>query len=360
MDCYTYERNFGCRITDDLVYRGLRVLVMENELLRIGILVDKGTDIFEFLHKPTDTDFLWRSPLGIKNPATHVPTVARSDGNYLEYYEGGWQECLPNGGPPFEISGAEEGLHGEVWGIPWKYAVLEDTPERISVKFSVRTYRTPFYLEKTLTLASGKAVLEIQESLLNEGREDLELMWGHHPAFGPPFIDETCVVDAPAGKVLIHEPQFDPTSILPAGKTFEWPDATDGKGNRVDLRHIAPMSAKRAELAYLMDFKEPWYAVTNTGKEVGFALRWSEPLKYVWFWQVFGGSFGHPWYGRTYNIALEPWSSYPSTGLGEAIKNGSQLRMKAGQTLTLKLLAVAYSGIKGVRSVDADGGVTGE
>ena len=108
---YTHERNFGCRLTE-MTYRGLKSLVMENELLRVTILVDKGTDVFEFLHKPTDTDFMWRSPLGVRATRNFVPSNPRADGPFLDYYFGGWQECFPVGGYPTTVEDGEFGLHG--------------------------------------------------------------------------------------------------------------------------------------------------------------------------------------------------------------------------------------------------------
>ena len=42
---YQLERNYGCRVSDSWTYRGLRAAVLENELLRIVILLDKGADI---------------------------------------------------------------------------------------------------------------------------------------------------------------------------------------------------------------------------------------------------------------------------------------------------------------------------
>src|SRR5689334_11386819 len=110
---YTHERNYGCRVTET-IYRGLRTVTLENEIIRVTVLADKGSDIIEFLHKPTDTDFMWRSPQGVQNPATFVPTLPRPDGAFLDYYEGGWQECLPTGGGPAEYGGASFGAHGEV------------------------------------------------------------------------------------------------------------------------------------------------------------------------------------------------------------------------------------------------------
>ena len=54
------DRNFGCRVSDDYHYRGLRTVVLENSQLRLSVLVDKGTDIFELLYKPMDIDFMYR------------------------------------------------------------------------------------------------------------------------------------------------------------------------------------------------------------------------------------------------------------------------------------------------------------
>ena len=60
---YQNERNYGCRVSDSWTYRGLKTVVLENELLRIVILADKGADIYQFVYKPLDVDFLWRSHL---------------------------------------------------------------------------------------------------------------------------------------------------------------------------------------------------------------------------------------------------------------------------------------------------------
>src|SRR2546425_9898421 len=60
---YTHERNYACRITE-CTFRGLRSVILENQIIRISVAADKGADIYEFLHKPTDTEFLLRTPAG--------------------------------------------------------------------------------------------------------------------------------------------------------------------------------------------------------------------------------------------------------------------------------------------------------
>ena len=66
---YQDERTHGCRISDAWTYRGLKTVVMENELLRISLIADKGADMFELVHKPSDTDFMWRTPWSVRNQA---------------------------------------------------------------------------------------------------------------------------------------------------------------------------------------------------------------------------------------------------------------------------------------------------
>jgi len=356
---YTHERNYGCRISGDYTYRGLKTVVLENSKLRISVLADKGTDVFEFLYKPFDVDFLWRSPLGVRNPSLTVPTKSTQMGSFLDYYEGGWQVCLPNAGQASTYKNAELGMHGELCNIPWQYHILRDDPERVEVMFSARTYRTPFYMERTLALEGESPVLHIHEKLLNEGEEQMDLMWGHHPAFGAPFLSEHCQIDAPARRVEICSQLADNTR-LNAGETYPWPMVKDRQGRSLNLSRIAPPSAKAADMAYLLDLKDGWFAITNRQKKVGFAMRYPrETFPYVWYWMDYEGEFGYPLYGRTYVVALEPFTSYPRFGLAEAIKRGTQMTMAPGEVVEVEIKAVAYDGIETVEGVTEHGEVSG-
>src|SRR2546428_542724 len=67
----------------------------------------------------------------------------------------------------------------------------------VAVRFWVRTYRTPYLLERRMELRGAEPALFLDERLVNEGAETLAPMWGHHPAFGPPFLQAGCRVDLP-------------------------------------------------------------------------------------------------------------------------------------------------------------------
>ncbi len=353
---YTYDRNWGCRITAEMTFRGLRVLVLENELLRVSVLLDKGSDIYEFLHKPTDTDFLWRSPNPVRPPQTFVPSSGKQDGFFSDYYHGGWQEIFPTGGVACDYHGVEIGQHGEVSLMPWDCVITRDTPDQVSAKLSVRTCRTPFFLEKTLTLNRNSAVLHIEETASNEGCETLEFMWGHHPAFGAPFLSEACRIDIPATRVEVHPSDDDGRPrVLPGTSHESWPIVKDRDGNDFDLSKVPAPDALTHEMCYLLGLTDGWYAITNTEKKVGFGMSFDRELfKVVWLWEVFGGGYGFPWYGRTYNLALEPWTSWPG-GLRNSLARRAVMQIGAGESISTKLAAVAYQGFDRVAGISRDG-----
>ena len=353
-------RNHGCRISDAWTVAGMRTLILENELLRVVVLVDKGSDIVEFRFKPLDLDFLYFAPGGIRNPRRDTPS-APSTGPFLDYFSGGWNEVLPNGGPHITYKGAELGQHGEISLIPWEYAILEDTPDRVAVRLWVRPVRTPFFLEKTLSLEPGRAVLKIEERLTNEGGEPQHLMWGQHIAFGRPFLDEGAVIDSSARKFMGHGdmPGFEPRRFQP-DSVSDWSQATAPDGTPADASLVpAYGDAQAQEMAYLAEMDKGWFAITNPAQKVGFGLNFDPLLfRYVWYWQQLGDvAQGYPWWGRTHVAALEPWTSYPTNGLNEAIANGTALEMQPGETVETQMCAVAYQGAERVSSISKTGEV---
>ena len=132
---YQDERTTGCRVSDSWSYRGLKTVILENGVVRVTVLADKGADIYSFVHKPTDTDFMWRTPWGVRDPQKTVPPTGSPQSAWLDFYEGGWQTVVPHGGYPDQVYGADFGIHGDVNLIPWDAQIVEDTTERVSVTF---------------------------------------------------------------------------------------------------------------------------------------------------------------------------------------------------------------------------------
>lgn len=355
---YHHFRNYGCRLNTNYSYKGLRVAVLENEWLRISVLIDKGTDIFEFLYKPKDIDFMWLSPLGINTPSKFVSTIPFKDGNFMDFYEGGWQEIIPNFGNGGNYKGAEEGLHGEICLIPWDFQVIEDNSDIISVKFMVRTYRTPFYLEKVLTLKKDDPKLYIDEKLKNEGYSDIQLMWTHHPTLGGIFLDDSVVIDLPESQIKYV--------LYPGkeGKYYEvkqtkWPSFKGYNGQVQDFSR-SPTLVRNSPLDEVcIKPSQGWYAITNTDKGVGIGMSWDlELFSFIWLWRMYGkGMVTAPWWGRVSCMALEPCSSFSPVGLEGAINNNTAIMMKPQQEIKTSLVAVNYQRKDRVNKIDKQGEV---
>jgi hypothetical protein len=329
---------------------------MENEFLKMSIIADKGTDIFELIYKPLDIDFMWKTPGGIREPGKSIPTIGSSIGSYVDYFAGGWQEILPGGGPDTYM-GADLGLHGELTVLPWNYCVEEDTVNRISVLFSCRTMRFPFFIKKRISLSGGSPIITFEEALTNEGEEDMEFLWGQHPAFGAPFIDESCRIDIPAKEFETSDFYNSPNALFKPEHKGTWPVDTAMNNEKIDLSRVPSGDKHISDLYYLKGIKEGWYAITNTDKKLGFGLCWDISMyPYAIYWQVCNGSYGYPWFGRTYNIGLELWNSFTDK-MRTAKANGTIRTIKARETINTAFKAVIYTGVDKVSRITPDGQV---
>lgn len=352
---YSSDRNYGCRILE-YTHRGLKFISMENELIKIAIIVDKGADISELIYKPKDIDFMWKSPGGIREAGKFVSTTASAYGNFSDYYEGGWQEILPGGGP-CTYMGAELGLHGEVSIIPWGYYVEKDTAQEISIVLSCRTNRFPFYIKKIISLKSNKAVIETEEYLTNESNEEIEFLWSQHPSYGAPFLDASCRIDIPAKEFSTSDFYNSPTALFKPEHKGTWPIDTAMNGNKVDLSKVPSGEEPVSDLYYIKGLDEGWYALTNTNMKLGIGFCWDiSVFPYMTYWQVCKGSYGYPWYGRTYNISLEMWNSYTDK-YRTAKANGTIKKIKGYETINTAFKTVIYEGLEKVNCINKEGHV---
>lgn len=340
-ETYTHTRNYGCRLRQ-YVWQGTDMLTLENEKLRVTMALGKGADIVEFLHKPTDTEFLWHSFNELKN-VHHISTTPPPNGSFLDAYAGGWQELFPTYGGPAKYSGAAIGTHGEACLYPWECRVVEDTPERVEVLLSLRTIRTPFLLEKTVRLQAGDPTLYLHQKVTNLGGTRQAFMWGHHPAFGFPFLDGsvrlrltgTPSVLVPASTIAHHCP-FDRET---AGK---WPTLPGKDGKPVDMsRAYDPSEHLYMEYA-ISDLEEGQYELVSERLGLGMRMRWDRTVfPHLWIWGLYCGIDTYPWYGRAYVMGVEPWSTMPSD-YATAQQNGGLLHLEPGASMETDVSAEAF------------------
>jgi hypothetical protein len=327
------QRNWGARLRE-FEWLGLPAVTLENELLRVGVLVGKGSDVFELLYKPRDVDFVWLTAGGF---------TSRTD-DFVDGYGGGWQEILPNGGAPSTYAGVSYGQHDEVSLLAWDYDVVEDTEERVAVRLSTACAKAPLRLVKHLRLARGAPRLEVAETLSNESATTVRCMWGHHIALGPPFLAPGARIRLPDGvEGIPHATAVNDGARRVTPDRFRWPRASAPDGGDVDLSVLPPRDTP-SDIVYLTGFPaRAWCEVGGDG--LRFRVEWDATvMPYLWFWQEFGATTGYPWYGRHWNVGLEPFSSYPTNGLAEAVANRTALELSPHEERAFSLAVEAVDG----------------
>ncbi len=314
-----------------LTHRGWDVVRLSTELLQVEVVPGKGGDILAVRWCADGTDVLWQTPWGLRHKGA-VPTAADSQTAFLENYPGGWQTLFPNGGTETDEQGARLGFHGEATLAPWDWQHV-DVAAGVAVELTTCLVRSPFRLRRRIDVLGGRVT--VTESFTNEAGTEQEAMWSHHPAFGAPFLDRECTIETGAKTFLADSDYDTPHGDLTPGARSPWPRAQTKDGSEVDLGRVPGSDAGLDRFGYLLDFTEPWYAITNPRLGLTATVRWDLAIfPYAWFWCEAAGTVGFPWYQRAYVLAVEPAASYPGAGLGAARASGTVVHFAPGQTRT--------------------------
>jgi hypothetical protein len=311
----------ACKVEFASLEKGIRAVVISNPFLAITVLPGKGADIYSLVHRATGIDVLWKSPQGLRMP-NEGRFSPDSQTAWLEMYEGGWQEILPNGGDPCTYKGVDLSFHGESTTLPWHVDILKEHGDEAAVEFSVRLFRSPFILRRRMTVNAHTAAVFFHEDVINWAAEPMDFMWGHHPAYGAPFLSDQARLHTNARTVIV-DGTYDPAdNVYAAGAQTAWPYAAAKDGGQIDLRRIPSPKQRRNSLLYLTDFgDQAWYALVNARLGVGVGLAFSPTVfRCLWLWQEVHGTHGFPWYAKAYTVAVEPWSSYPGFGLNRVLE----------------------------------------
>jgi hypothetical protein len=291
---------------------------LANDHLKATLLPGKGCDVLELIDRSTGVDVLFKSPWGYGRRSLYAPSSFEA---WIESYAGGWQVLLPNGGDAAVENGVEWGFHGEAAVVEWG---IDELRPHAGV-FSTSLITAPLELAREVSLEGG--VLRIDERVTNVGGDSLEVMWGHHPAFGAPFLEPGCRIDTSA-RTFTADDRAPGTGLAPGAQTG-WPHAARDDGGSIDLSVIPGPDEHRAVLGYLSDFEDGSYRIVNPRLGLMVEVRWPLDLfPIAWFWQELNESSGYPWYRRAYTTALEPNTTAPGQGIVTA-------RAKGGGVLSL-------------------------
>jgi hypothetical protein len=315
----------------------LQVIRLENDAICLDVLPEFGAKIWNLIHKPSDRNLLWHNP--------HLPPGRQPFGTkFDDVWSGGWDELIPNDVPTPVSYGDNLPDHGEVWSQPSEWEVLDPGSECAAVRFVNygRVWSTRF--EKTISLCPGDSFCRVSYRYANLGTEPIDFLWNIHPALE---ISAATRLDVPARRG-ITEPWS--TDLFEGWTEYEWPDAIDRNGQKVDMR-VVPPKGNWADHHYLPDVAGGWYAVTDTRTQIGFGLAFpTTAFPHLWLFRAFGG-----WRGL-YTLIVEVSTGYPHR-LAVAREEGHCGHLEPGETLEAEIVTVVYTGLTSVKAIEPDGRV---
>ncbi len=346
---YLSDRTYGCRAME-VILAGNQALIIENEKIRIIILLDKGCDIAEFTYKEKDISFLWRTNNGLKS----LDNTHKIYSNFFtQGYHGGWFEAFPNVGKTCNYKGIFFEPYDEVAFLPWRFTVIKDEPKELVISFEAKTLKTPFKINKILTLQSHSAAIRFDETITNLGNEPVGYQWGHHPLLGHPFLSGDCVIDFNGADIeCLFEPH---TARVTQGTKGQWP-VLKGKEADIDIRNVPATHAGSNELFWMSNLQSNWMAVRNPAINTGFGIAWDpEMFKYCLLWINANGDTGNPHYGNCYTTCIMPSTSGVHTLEAES-KHGTLNTLAPRETAKTWITATAFkAGNNEVKEMRRDG-----
>jgi len=167
-------------------------------------------------------------------------------------------------------------FHGEASRVEWKEQ--ETTSNRGIVNRTVMSAKLPMAgleIRREVKLSSAAGVFTVSETVTNLNKLGRIYNMVQHATIGPPFLDETTVVDCNAQRGLMQ------SSPLPDPEQPEihWPEAIN-KGRDVDLRRLTG-DPDPGVVSFVIDGEWGWVTATNASKELllGYLFRTAD---YPW------------------------------------------------------------------------------
>src|SRR5437016_3244005 len=179
--------------------------------------------------------------------------------------------CLDRWGQP---SAAElrNGMpfHGEASRVEWKeLSAPEGRGAKNLAEMSANLPMAGLEIHRSVKLSESAAVFAVSETVTNRNKLGRIYNMVQHATIGPPFLDETTVVDSNAQRGFMQ------SSPLPNPEQPEirWPQAIK-QGNPVDLRRLTNDPDPNV-VSFVLDGEMGWVTATNASKEL--LLGWLRP-----------------------------------------------------------------------------------
>ena len=236
------------------------------------LVIDLGGGSIADFHLGTDglNPLQWDSWDFSDDPSADPPLAPRSMGHFL---------CLDRWGPATETE-TELGMgwHGEASSSWWNVRQAP-THSGSSTQAQMAAVLPLAGLEvlRTIRLHDDQAIFTVSEAVTNTRHIGRIYNIVQHPTIGPPFLDESTVVDANGTRGFMQEtpgPDFETPEV-------RWPNALQKDGTEVNLRHLTD-DASPAVVSYIVEEEYGWVTAINASEELLIGYIWPS-VDYPWF-----------------------------------------------------------------------------
>jgi hypothetical protein len=185
--------------------------------------------------------------------------------------------CLDRWGQPSEAE-LRNGMpfHGEAARVRWREL---DAPERrdgnILAVMGATLPMAGLEVRRMVRLSEAAAVFSVSETVTNRNKLGRVYNMVQHATIGPPFLDETTVVDSNAQRGFA---QSNPMPN-PERPEVRWPEASK-QGQPVDLRRLSSDPGPNV-VSFVMDGEIGWITATNASKGLLLGYMW-RTADYPW------------------------------------------------------------------------------
>jgi NAD(P)-dependent dehydrogenase (short-subunit alcohol dehydrogenase family) len=198
------------RINPAAIVNGLPVIDMENEGLRVTVLLDLGAKIYDLVCKCTGRNFLWHNPrIG--------PHRYAIESNFDNHWCGGCDEGFPTC-DECDHGGEHYPNLGELRSACWQVASAETAGGNAVAELTTFGPISPVRARKVVILKADQPVLTMQYGIENLGPLCLDFIWGTHPALNP---SERMLLRIPAKTGFVGQAPH--PSLGEPGQRYPWP-----------------------------------------------------------------------------------------------------------------------------------------
>ncbi|HEY5585211.1 MAG TPA: DUF4432 family protein [Ruminiclostridium sp.] len=317
------ENKCSCVISEEIV-NGIKVVYLENDLIRLSLLVGKGCELYEIIYKPLNMDILLKSKGGLEQYKGRELSKERLTW-YSELFTGGWMDVLPDRGTYGDVYLVQKNS-GIAATVPWDYEILEQYEDKITIKCFVILPLMPLYVEKTITIVNHQSKIYVNEYVKNVGNLLASFTWTQHATFGGEFLDEYVKLTIPCKKVFKAIEYEQAKGKNP--EDYECPIENVKMSDETvyNLLTVKPNSFDEELFVTVRDLEKPYFNLYNEKKGVGVRFDWDyKAFPYLRYWYKNSKDL--------YTIGIEP-SNYYFDGFDNCIEKQTCFQLEPTKGLS--------------------------